>query len=127
MKFLHTMLRVKDLEKSLDFYTNILWMKLLDKKENEEYKYTLAFIWYSENDCQIELTYNWWENEYDHGTAYGHIALEVKDIYGLCEKLKEKWAIVTREAWPQLWGSAVIAFIKDPDGYAIELVEEGTL
>jgi lactoylglutathione lyase len=102
-------------------------MKLLDKIENSDYKYTLAFLWFSKDDCQIELTYNWWESNYDHGTAYWHIALEVDDLYGMCELIRFKWAIISREPGPVLWWTAEIAFIKDPDNYSIELIQKWTL
>jgi len=124
MKFLHTMFRVSDLDKSIDFYTKALWMEVLNKKDNNDYKYTLVFLWYSENDTQIELTYNWWDNTYDIWNAYGHIALEVDDLYSFCDNLKKKNVNITREPGPVLWGTIEIAFIRDPDNYSIELIQK---
>lgn len=126
MRLLHTMLRVGNLQKSIDFYTNILEMKLLRTSENEQYKYTLAFLGYgAETDTTvIELTYNWGTTEYDMGNSYGHIAIESDDIYATCEKIKKMGGIVTREPGPVKGGTSVIAFIKDPDGYMIELINK---
>lgn len=125
MRLLHTMLRVSDLSRSLSFYTEILGMKLLRSSENEEYRYTLAFVGYGEEDSNtvLELTHNWDEDSYEMGTAYGHIALGVDDIYQVCEQLKKQGADVYREPGPVKGGSTVIAFVRDPDGYAIELIE----
>ena len=124
MRLLHTMLRVSDLQKSIDFYTQVLDMKLIRKSENSEYKYTLAFIGYGdESDTTLlELTYNWGENTYDLGNGYGHIAIESDDIYATCDKIKAMGGEITREAGPVKGGSTVIAFVKDPDGYMIELI-----
>lgn len=126
MRLLHTMLRVSDLQKSIDFYTQVLGMKLLRKSENSEYKYTLAFLGYGdESDSTVlELTYNWGVSEYDLGSGYGHIAIETDDIYATCEKIKEMGGQVTREAGPVKGGTTVIAFVKDPDGYMIELINK---
>lgn len=126
MRLLHTMLRVGDLQKSIDFYTNILEMSLLRQSENSEYKYTLAFLGYGdESDATVlELTYNWETSEYDQGNAYGHIAIETEDIYSTCEKIKAMGGEITREAGPVKGGSTVIAFVKDPDGYMIELINK---
>ena len=126
MRLLHTMLRVGNLQKSIDFYTNILEMKLLRTSENEQYKYTLAFLGYgAETDTTvIELTYNWGTTEYDMGNSYGHIAIESDDIYATCEKIKKMGGIVTREPGPVKGGTSVIAFVKDPDGYMIELINK---
>ncbi|HEY5716562.1 MAG TPA: lactoylglutathione lyase [Psychromonas sp.] len=126
MRLLHTMLRVGDLQKSIDFYTNILKMKLLRQTENVEYKYTLAFLGYgNESDSTVlELTYNWGTTEYDLGSAYGHIAIETDDIYATCEMIKEMGGQVTREAGPVKGGTTIIAFVKDPDGYQIELINK---
>lgn len=126
MRLLHTMLRVTDLQKSIDFYTNILEMKLLRKSENEEYKYTLAFLGYGDETetTVIELTYNWGTSEYDMGNSYGHIAIETDDIYATCEKIKSMGGLITREAGPVKGGTSVIAFVKDPDGYMIELINK---
>lgn len=125
-RILHTMLRVGDLDKSIDFYQNVLDMDLLRTSENIDYKYTLAFLGYgSESDnAVIELTYNWGTTEYDMGTAYGHIAIGVQDIYATCEKIKQNGGLVSREPGPVKGGSTVIAFVTDPDGYKIELIQE---
>ena len=125
MRMLHTMLRVADLEKSLAFYTETMGMTLLRKSENTEYEYTLAFVGFGSEEEQavLELTYNWGENEYDMGTAYGHVAFEVEDIYSYCEQLEAKGADVYRKPGPVKGGSTVIAFVRDPDGYAIELIQ----
>jgi lactoylglutathione lyase len=125
MKFLHTMLRVGDLQRSIDFYTQVLGMQLLRKTENPDYKYTLAFVGYGKNPehAEIELTYNWGVDSYELGTAFGHLALGVPDVYGACEKIKAAGGKVTREAGPVKGGSTVIAFVTDPDGYKIELIE----
>ena len=124
MRLLHTMLRVKNLQKSIDFYTQILDMTLIRKSENSEYKYTLAFIGYGDESesTVLELTYNWGTTEYDLGNAYGHIAIETDDIYATCERIKKLGGVITREAGPVKGGETVIAFVKDPDGYMIELI-----
>ena len=126
MRLLHTMLRVGNLQESIDFYTNILEMKLLRQSENEQYKYTLAFLGYGdETDTTVlELTYNWGTSEYDMGNSYGHIAIESDDIYATCEKIKKMGGIITREPGPVKGGTSVIAFVKDPDGYMIELINK---
>lgn len=125
MRMLHTMLRVADLDKALAFYTDVMGMQLLRKSENKEYEYTLAFVGYADESEQavLELTYNWGEHEYDKGTAYGHVAFAVDDIYAFCENLEAKGADVYRKPGPVKGGSTVIAFVRDPDGYAIELIE----
>ena len=125
MRMLHTMLRVKDLDTSLAFYVDTMGMKLLRKSVNEEYEYTLAFVGYADESEQavLELTYNWGDNEYDMGTAYGHVAFAVDDIYAFCEQLKAKGADVYRKPGPVKGGKTVIAFVRDPDGYAIELIQ----
>lgn len=125
MRFLHTMLRVGDLQRSIDFYTQVLGMKLLRQRDNEEYKYSLAFLGFESNPAQaeLELTYNWGQTEYDMGTAYGHIAIGVKDCYAACEQIKAAGGQVTREAGPVKGGTTVIAFVTDPDGYKIELIQ----
>ncbi|MEJ6078489.1 lactoylglutathione lyase [Vibrio sp. 1-Bac 57] len=126
MRLLHTMLRVGDLQKSLDFYQQVLDMKLLRQSENAEYKYTLAFLGYGDelNTTVIELTYNWGTESYDLGNAYGHIAIETDDIYQTCEKIKSLGGVITREPGPVKGGTTVIAFVKDPDGYMIELINK---
>ncbi len=125
MRLLHTMLRVGDLQRSIDFYTQVLGMKLLRTSENTEYKYSLAFVGYGNNPdhAEIELTYNHGTSSYDMGTAFGHIALGVPDAYAACEKIKASGGNVTREAGPVKGGTTVIAFVTDPDGYKIELIE----
>lgn len=125
MRFLHTMLRVGNLQRSIDFYTQVLGMKLLRTSENPEYKYTLAFVGYGNNPehAEIELTYNWGVESYEPGTAFGHLALGVPDAYAACEKIKAAGGNVTREAGPVKGGSTVIAFVTDPDGYKIELIQ----
>ncbi len=119
------MLRVGNLQRSIDFYTKVLGMKLLRTSENPEYKYTLAFVGYASNpeQAELELTYNWGVASYDLGSAYGHIALGVPDAYAACEKIKTAGGNVTREAGPVKGGSTVIAFVTDPDGYKIELIQ----
>jgi lactoylglutathione lyase len=119
------MLRVGNLPRSIAFYTDVLGMKLNRTSENPEYKYTLAFVGYGTNPdhAEIELTYNWGVESYEPGTAYGHIALGVPDAYAACEKIKAAGGNVTREAGPVKGGSTVIAFVTDPDGYKIELIQ----
>lgn len=126
MRLLHTMLRVGDLQRSIDFYTKVLGMRLLRTSENTEYKYTLAFVGYTEESegAVIELTYNWGVDKYDLGNAYGHIALAVEDVAATCERIRQAGEKVTREAGPVKGGTTVIAFIEDPDGYKIELIEK---
>ncbi|MDX1398369.1 MAG: lactoylglutathione lyase [Oceanospirillum sp.] len=124
MRLLHTMLRVGDLQKSIEFYTNVMGMKLLRQSENEEYKYTLAFLGYGdESDTTvIELTYNWGTSEYDLGSGFGHLAIEVDDVYSACDKIRAAGGTITREPGPVKGGTTEIAFVRDPDGYAIELI-----
>ncbi|KHN50577.1 lactoylglutathione lyase [Pectobacterium fontis] len=125
MRLLHTMLRVGDLQRSIDFYTQVLGMRVLRTSENTEYQYTLAFVGYTEESegAVIELTYNWGVDSYDLGNAYGHIALGVDDVAATCERIRKAGGNVTREAGPVKGGTTVIAFIEDPDGYKIELIE----
>ena len=125
MRFLHTMLRVGDLQRSIDFYTNVLGMQRLRRSENPEYNYSLAFVGYEGNPAQaeIELTYNHGTDSYDMGTAYGHIALGVPDAYAAVEKIRAAGGNVTRDAGPVKGGTTVIAFVTDPDGYKIELIQ----
>jgi lactoylglutathione lyase len=125
MRLLHTMLRVGDLDRSLDFYTGVLGMRLLRRREIPEGKYTLAFVGYGdESDSTVlELTYNWGVAKYELGTAYGHIAIEVDDIRATCDAVRAKGGRVTREPGPVKFGSTVIAFVEDPDGYKIEFIE----
>ncbi|ABX21442.1 hypothetical protein SARI_01546 [Salmonella enterica subsp. arizonae serovar 62:z4,z23:-] len=119
------MLRVGDLQRSIAFYTNVLGMKLLRTSENPEYKYSLAFVGYGPEteEAVIELTYNWGVESYDMGNAYGHIALSVDNAAEACERIRQNGGNVTREAGPVKGGSTVIAFVEDPDGYKIELIE----
>ncbi len=125
MRMLHTMLRVEDLDASLHFYTELMGMKLLRRSDNKEYEYTLAFVGYGDEShaTVLELTYNWGENTYDKGNAYGHIAIEVEDIYGFCGELENQGAEVYRKPGPVKGGQTIIAFVRDPDGYAIELIQ----
>ena len=125
MRLLHTMLRVGDLQRSIAFYTNVLGMKLLRTSENPEYKYSLAFVGYGPEteEAVIELTYNWGVESYDMGNAYGHIALSVDNAAEACESIRQNGGNVTREAGPVKGGSTIIAFVEDPDGYKIELIE----
>lgn len=125
MRLLHTMLRVGDLQRSIAFYTNVLGMKLLRTSENPEYKYSLAFVGYGPEteEAVIELTYNWGVESYDMGNAYGHIALSVDSAAEACERIRQNGGNVTREAGPVKGGSTIIAFVEDPDGYKIELIE----
>ena len=127
MRLLHTMLRVGDLERSLQFYTEVLGMKLLRRKEFKEGRFTLAFVGFgpeSENSV-IELTHNWDTSSYEHGSAFGHIAIEVDDVYEACELIRKKGGEITREAGPMQGTDSILAFVKDPDGYSIELLAGG--
>ncbi|WP_440617416.1 lactoylglutathione lyase [Cysteiniphilum sp. 6C5] len=127
MRLAHIMIRVNNLEESIHFYQNIFGMNLLKKMDNEAYRYTLAFMGYG-NDINavtaIELTYNWDTDSYDHGNAFGHLCIEVDDVYQSCEAIKQQGGIVTREAGPVKGGTSVIAFVKDPNGYQIELINK---
>lgn len=125
MRLLHTMLRVGDMQRSIDFYTKSLGMKLLRTADNEEYKYSLAFVGYGDeaDHSVLELTYNWGVSEYEHGGAFGHIAIAVQDIHATCDTLRAAGADVYREPGPVKGGKTIIAFVRDPDGYAIELIE----
>ncbi len=127
MMLLHTMLRVGDLDRSIDFYTRILGMNLLRTTERPEQKYSLAFVGFgkgnADGQAEIELTYNHGVHQYELGTAYGHIALGVIDAYATCAAIKAAGGQVTREAGPVLGGDTIIAFVTDPDGYKIELIQ----
>lgn len=126
MRLLHTMIRVADLDKSVAFYTKVLGMKELRRSENTEYRYTLAFVGYGDekDNAVIELTYNWDTDNYEHGNAFGHLAIEYDDIYAACEEIKALGGVVSREPGPVKGGTTEIAFVKDPDGYAIELIQK---
>ena len=125
MRLLHSMLRVGDLQRAIDFYTRVLGMKLLRTTERPEQKYSLAFVGYGSNpdQAEIELTYNHGVDHYDLGTAYGHIALGVEDAYATCDKIRAAGGKITREPGPVQGGATVIAFVTDPDGYKIELIQ----
>ncbi len=125
MRILHTMLRVGDLERSLRFYTEVLGMRLLRRKDYPDGKFTLAFVGYGDetDTAVLELTHNWGVDKYELGNAYGHIAIAVDDAYKACEEVKRRGGKVTREAGPMKHGTTVIAFIEDPDTYKIELIE----
>ena len=125
MRFLHTMIRVGDLQRSIDFYTNVLGMKVLRQKDYPDGKFTLAFVGYGDESEQavIELTHNWDTKKYDLGNGFGHIAIGMPDIYKACEAVKAKGGRVTREPGPMKFGGSVIAFVEDPDGYKIEFIQ----
>ena len=125
MRLLHTMLRVGDLQKSIDFYTRVMGMQLLRTTDRPDQKYSLAFVGYGGNpgQAEIELTYNYGVEQYELGTAFGHIAIAVDDAAATCARVKTAGGAVTREAGPVKGGSTVIAFVQDPDGYKIELIE----
>src|SRR5690349_20045987 len=128
MRILHAMLRVGDLEKSIAFYTDVLGMKVLRRKDYPEGRFTLAFVGY-QNEAEgtvLELTHNWDTSKYDLGTGYGHIAIEVDNAYQACEEVKKRGGKVTREAGPMKHGVTVIAFVEDPDGYKIEFIQKKT-
>ena len=129
MRLLHTMLRVGNLERSVDFYTQVLGMQLLRRSENPQYRYSLAFLGFdggNPGQAEIELTWNWDTDHYELGTAYGHIALGVPDAAAACERIRAAGGKITREAGPVKGGSTVIAFVEDPDGYKIELIERAS-
>jgi lactoylglutathione lyase len=127
MRILHTMLRVGDLQRSLDFYTSVLGMRLLRKKDYPDGRFTLAFVGYGDESetAVLELTHNWDTKAYEIGTGYGHVAVEVDDAYKACEEVKKRGGKVTREAGPMKHGTTVIAFVEDPDGYKIEFIQRG--
>lgn len=125
MRMLHTMLRVGDLERSLAFYCEVLGMTLLRRKDYPDGQFTLAFVGYGDESSQtvIELTHNWGVEHYDLGTGFGHIALGVEDIYAACDQIRQRGGRIVREPGPMKHGSTVIAFVEDPDGYRIELIQ----
>lgn len=125
MRILHTMLRVGDLQRSIDFYTHVLGMRLLRTSENTEYEYTVAFLGFGSNPdhAELELTFNWGVASYEMGTAFGHIALGVPNAATACEHIRAKGGQVTRPAGPVKGGQTVIAFVTDPDGYKVELIQ----
>ncbi len=126
MRILHTMLRVGDLERSLAFYRDVLGMQLISRKDYPDGKFTLAFLGYGKNpeQAEIELTHNWGVTSYELGNGFGHVALGVDDIHGACEKIRKAGGKITREPGPMKHGTTVIAFVQDPDGYKVELIEE---
>ena len=132
MRILHTMLRVGNLQRAIDFYTGVFGMKLLRQSDNPEYKYTLAFVGFGDESqgAVLELTYNYGVDKYDLGNAFGHVAVSVDNAAATCDAVRDKAASlggkVTREAGPVKGGKTVIAFIEDPDGYKIELIETGS-
>ena len=125
MRVLHTMLRVGDLQRSIDFYTKVLGMKLLRTTDRPEQKYTLAFVGYGSNPehAELELTYNYGVDKYDLGTAYGHLAIGVDDVHAACDRIRASGGTITREPGPVKGGTTMIAFVQDPDGYKIELIQ----
>ena len=125
MKLLHTMIRVGDLDKSIDFYTKVLGMKLLRRKDYPDGKFTLAFVGYGDESetAVIELTHNWETRSYDLGNGFGHLAIGLPDVYAACAAVKAKGGIVTREPGPMKFGGSEIAFVQDPDGYKIEFIQ----
>ncbi len=125
MRLLHTMLRVGDLPRSIEFYTKVLGMKLLRTTDRPEQKYTLAFVGYGSNpeQAELELTYNYGVDRYELGTAYGHLAIGVDDVYAACDRIRASGGAITREPGPVKGGATVIAFVQDPDGYKIELIQ----
>lgn len=124
MRLLHTMLRVGDLDRAIAFYTEVLGMRLLRRKDYPEGRFTLAFVGYGDESAHsvLELTHNWGVDSYERGTGYGHIAIEVDDVYAACTELAARGGEITRPAGPMKGGTTVIAFVRDPDGYAIELI-----
>jgi len=125
VRILHTMLRVANLQQSIEFYTQILGMTLLRQRDNEQYRYTLAFLGYGleSDETVIELTHNWDTDQYELGNGYGHIAIGCDDIYHTCENINQAGGTISRQPGPVKGGNTVIAFVKDPDGYAIELIQ----
>ena len=128
-QLMHTMIRVRDLDKSIDFYTRMLGMKLLRRKDYPGGEFTLAFVGYGDerNNTVIELTHNWGrEEDYDHGAGFGHLAIGVPDVYGVCDRLEAEGVSIPRPPGPMKHGGSVIAFVEDPDRYKIELIQKGS-
>ncbi len=128
MRFLHTMLRVGNLDRAIAFYRDVMEMELFSRRDYPEGKFTLAFLGYARNpeQAEIELTFNWDTDSYELGTGYGHVALGVDDIDAVCERIRAAGGKITREPGPMKHGTTVIAFVQDPDGYKIELIEESS-
>jgi len=124
MRLLHTMIRVGDLERSIAFYTEVLGMRLLRRKDYPEGKFTLAFVGYDDESeaSVVELTHNWGVDGYTHGDAFGHIAISVDDVYQACEEIRARGGVISREPGPMKAGTTILAFVEDPDGYKIELL-----
>lgn len=124
MRLLHTMLRVANLDRSVQFYTDVLGMTLLRQKDFPEGRFTLAFVGYQAESegAVIELTHNWDDSAYEHGNAFGHMAIQVDDVYKACELIRQKGGEITRDAGPMKGTNSILAFVKDPDGYSIELL-----
>ena len=130
MNFLHTMIRVGDMDRSINFYTKMLGMTLLREVDRPEQKYKLAYLGYEGGNpaqAELELTYNYGVSSYDMGNAYGHIAIGVEDCYKACEQVRSLGGKIIREAGPVMGGTTIIAFVEDPDGYKIELIQSGTM
>ena len=131
MNFLHTMLRVGDMQRSFDFYTRVLGMRVLRTRDVPEHRYSLTFLGFGQGNAdgsaELELTYNYGVTSYELGTAFGHLALGVPDVAAACDRIRDAGGKVVREAGPVKGGSTVIAFVEDPDGYKIELIERGTM
>lgn len=127
MRILHTMLRVGNLDRSIAFYTDVMGMQLLRRKDYPDGRFTLAFLGYGPEDREaaLELTHNWDTDAYELGNAYGHIAIEVEDVYAACDRIKAQGGKVVREAGPMKHGSSILAFVEDPDGYRVELLSPG--
>ena len=125
MKYLHTMIRVGNLDKSIEFYTDLLGMKLIKKKDYPHGEFTLAFLSFNENDNEpfLELTYNWGVSNYEIGKGFGHIALGVENIFSICDEIKMKGGKITREPGPMKGSTSILAFVEDPDGYKVELLQ----
>ena len=128
MRILHTMIRVGDLDRSLAFYTDVLGMKLLRRQDYPDGRFTLAFVGYGpeSDEAALELTHNWDTRSYELGSGFGHVALEVPDARAACDEIRRRGGVVTREAGPMKHGTTVIAFVQDPDGYKIELIQRGS-